>query len=70
MKILKATLAVTTTVFVVSALLIATASSRRAQVKHQQAETPNFENFPIVNFEPRVHSNLLVLHRPRLRKDY
>lgn len=54
MKILKATLAVTTTAFVVSALLIATASSLRAQVKHQQAETPNFENFPIVDFEPKV----------------
>lgn len=55
MKILKATLAVTTTVFVVSALLIATASSRRSQVKQQQqAGAPDFENFPIVDFEAKI----------------
>jgi hypothetical protein len=53
MRILKPALAITTTVFVVSVLLIATASSRLAQVKHQQSEAPNFENFPIVDFEAR-----------------
>ncbi len=53
MRILKPTLAITTTVFVVSVLFIATASSRRAQVKHQQSEAPKFENFPIVDFEAK-----------------
>lgn len=53
MRILKPTLAITTILFVVSALLIATASSRRVQVKQQQSEAPHFENFPIVDFEAK-----------------
>lgn len=53
MRILKPTLAVTTTVFVVSVLLTATASSRRVQVKQHQSDAPNFENFPIVDFEAK-----------------
>jgi hypothetical protein len=52
MTMLKPTLA-TTLVFVVSVLLIATASSRRPQVKQQQSEAPNFDNFPIVDFEAK-----------------
>ena len=50
MRVLKPALAITTTAFVVSVLLIATASSRRPQVKQEQSQAPNFENFPIVDF--------------------
>lgn len=53
MTILRTASAITTIVFVVCVLLIATASSRRAQVKQHQSETPNFENFPIVDFETK-----------------
>ena len=52
MRILKLTSAITTTVFVVSVLFIATAYSRRAQVQ-QQSPAPKFENFPIVDFEAK-----------------
>ena len=53
MTILKPTLAIKTILFVVSVLLIATASPRSVQVKQQQSEAPNFENFPIVDFEAK-----------------
>jgi hypothetical protein len=53
MKILKPSLAITITMFVVSVLMIATASSRRVEVKQQQSEAPNLKNFPVVNFEPK-----------------
>lgn len=53
MRLFKPSLTITTMVFVVSALLIATAPSRRAQVKHPQSEAPDFENFPIVDFEAK-----------------
>lgn len=49
---MRVTLAITTMV-VVSVLLIASASSRPFQVKQQQSEAPNFENFPIVDFEAK-----------------
>lgn len=52
MRILKRTLAITSIVFV-SMFFIATASARRVEVKQQQAEVPNFENFPIVDFEAK-----------------
>lgn len=53
MRTLKPTLTIVATVFVVSGLVIATASSRLVQVKQQQSEAPDFKNFPIVDFEAK-----------------
>ena len=53
MRILRPASAIATIVIAVSALLIVTASSRRVQVKQHQSEAPNFENFPIVDFEAK-----------------
>lgn len=53
MRILKFSSVITTIAFVVSVLLLATASSRRVAIKPQQAEAPDFNDFPIVDFEAK-----------------
>ena len=69
MRILKHTLAITSIVFV-SMFFIATASARRVQVKQQQAEAPDFENFPIVDFEAKepVEPKVKAARDARARK--
>lgn len=52
MRILKLSSVITTIAFVVSVLLLATAS-RRVEVKPQQGEAPDFNDFPIVDFEAK-----------------
>lgn len=52
MRMLKPALAITTMVFVVSALL-ASASSQQVQLKQQQSEALDFDNFPIVDFSAK-----------------
>lgn len=70
MKMLKPALAITTVVFVVSALFVATASSQQVKLKHQQSEAPDFDNFPIVDFNSQepIEPNLKAARDAKARK--
>lgn len=70
MTMLKPALAITTIVLIVSGSFIATASSQQVQLKQQQSEAPNFDDFPIVDFranEP-IEPNVKAVRDAKARK--